>query len=68
MIGDQGRSDNIIVGQVTENTINFEFQDILQGTVYGSASLEDRILSIELYPFNPITSLTEEARGTFTKH
>ncbi len=59
-----------IVGQVTENTINFEFQDIPQGTVYGSASLDNsgRVLSIKLYPFNPTTSLTEEARGTFIKH
>lgn len=61
-------SDNRIVGQVTENKINFEYQQTHQGTFYGSASLDDRILSIELYLFNPNTSLTEEARGTFTKH
>ncbi len=55
-----------IVGQITENTINFG----LQGTVYGSASLDNsgRMLSIELYHFNPTTSLTEEAKGTFIKH
>ena len=62
-------SDNRIVGQVTERTINFEFQDLsTAGTVYGSASLVDRILSIELHVFNLTTSLTEVARGTFTKH
>ncbi len=59
-------SDTRIVGQVTENTINFG--DISQGTVYGSASLDKGILRIELYFFNPTTSFTEVARGTFTKH
>lgn len=61
-------SDNRIVGKVTENTINFELQYLTTGgTVYGSASLGDnRILSIELYLFNPTTSFTEVARGTFT--
>ncbi|MEM7105255.1 MAG: hypothetical protein AAF502_19105 [Bacteroidota bacterium] len=61
-------SDTRIVGQVTENTINFEFQYLTtERTVYGSASLgdDDRILSIELYLFNPATSFTEVARGTF---
>jgi len=54
-------SGNRKVGQVTENKINFE------GTVYGSASLDnDRVLSIELFLFNPTTSSTEVAKGTFT--
>ena len=62
-------SDERISGNITENTINFEFQDLItEGTVYGSASLDAGILSIELYLFNSTTSLTEEARGTFTKH
>lgn len=64
-------TDNRIKGQVTENTITFEPQNLLpQGTVYGSANLDSsgRILSIELYVFNPATSLTEEAKGAFIKH
>ena len=61
-------SDNRIVGQVTENTIDFKFQYLTtEATVYGSAILDDnRILSIEFYLFNPNTSFTEVARGTFT--
>lgn len=61
-------SNNRIVGQVIENSINIEFQYlIIEGTVYGSASLgDDQILSIELFVFNPSTSLTEFAKGTFT--
>jgi hypothetical protein len=61
-------SENRIVGQVTENTINFELQYLTtEGTVYGSASLDDisRILCVELYFFNPTTSFTEVASGTF---
>ena len=61
-------SDHRMVGQVTENTINFELQYLTtERAVYGSASLgdDDRILSIELYFFNPTTSITEVARGTF---
>lgn len=53
-----------IVGQVTENTINFGSQ----GTAfYGSGSLSNSgsVLIIELYHFNPTTSLTEVTRGTF---
>lgn len=66
-------TDHRIVGRVTGNTINFEFQplipEILHSTVYGSASLDGAgVLSIELYLFNPNTSLTEEAKGTFTRH
>lgn len=60
-------SSNRIIGQVKENRITFESQQIPQGTVYGSASLgANRILSIVLYLFNPTTSFTEVARGTFT--
>lgn len=61
-------SINRIIGQVTENTINFESQNLtIESTVYGSASLgENRTLSIELYFYNSATSLTEVARGSFT--
>lgn len=60
-------SSKRVVGQVTENTINFELQYLtIEGTVYGSASLSNnQILSMELYLFNPTTSLTEVAKGTF---
>ena len=61
-------SSKRIVGQVTYNKINFELQNLTtEVTVYGSASLDvDRILSVELYIFNPTTSFTEVAKGTFT--
>ena len=61
-------SSNKIVGEVTNNKINFELQYLTtEVTVYGSARLGiDRILRIELYIFNPATSFTEVARGTFT--
>lgn len=60
-------SDNIVVGKVTENTINFELQYLINGsTVHGTASLgENRVLNIELALSNPMTSLTETAKGTF---
>jgi len=61
-------SDNRIIGQVTENTINFEFQHLTtQRTVYGSASFnnDNRNLSIELYFSNPNALITEVAKGTF---
>ena len=59
-----------VLGQVTENTINFELQYLtIERTVYGSAILgDDRMLSIELYLSNSTTSLTEVAKGTFSKH
>ena len=60
-------TNNIIVGQVTENTINFESQFLSNGnSVHGSVSLDDNmVFSFELFVFNPITSLTQEAKGTF---
>ena len=56
-----------VVGQVTGKRINFELQQLTnQRTVYGSAVLgDDLILRMELFLFNPITSLTEVAKGTF---
>jgi len=61
-------SEKRIVGDVTQNKINFELQYLTtENTVYGSASLDDnRILSIELNFFNTNTSVTDVARGTFT--
>lgn len=62
-------SDERILGQVTGNKINFEFQDLVaEGKVFGTASLDDSLLTMELYFFNPTTSLAMEARGTFTRH
>jgi len=61
-------SSNRIIGQVSKNTINFELQYLTtEVTVYGSASLGgDQILSIQLNVYNPETSFTEIANGTFT--
>ncbi len=61
-------SSNRIAGQVSQKTINFDLQYLTtEVTVHGSASLDiNRILNIELFVFNPATSLTEEAKGTFT--
>lgn len=61
-------SDNRIVGQVSENTINFKLQYLsTEVTVNGSVSLgDDRVLNVELFFFNSTTSRTEIARGTFT--
>ncbi len=60
-------TSNVIVGQVKENTINFESQYLSNGSsVYGSVSLnDDMVFSFELFVFNPNTSLTQEAKGTF---
>lgn len=60
-------SNTKIIGQVTENSINFELQNLTnQRTVYGSASLGNvQYLRIQLYLFNPETSLTEVAKGTY---
>ena len=63
-------SDNRIVGRVTENIINFESQSIFPqipySKVYGSARQDGPSLNIELYLFNPSTSLTEIVRGEFS--
>ena len=65
-------SEHKVVGQVTLNTVNFEFQTLSpqspHTTVYGSASRDGRTLTVELFMYNPNTSLTEEIRGTFFKH
>lgn len=62
-------SNERILGTIRGNTINFELQDLTtEGTVYGSAIWDDRLLSMELYFFNPTTELTEVAIGTFIKH
>lgn len=60
-------SNNSVTGQVTENTINFELQNLTtERTVYGSAIFgDDQIFRMELFFFNPETSLTEVAKGTF---
>lgn len=59
-------SNNRIAGQVTKDSITFDLQYISpERPVYGSASLDAGILSVELYIFNPETALTEVARGTF---
>ena len=62
-------SDERIYGTVKGDSIAFEAQEIFgERTVYGSASLDAGILSLELYFSNPRTLLTEEAKGTFLKH
>lgn len=60
-------SNNIIVGEVTNKTINFELQYLPDVSVYGSAILgNDRMLNIELYFLNLTTMLTEVAKGKFS--
>ncbi len=62
------RSDKRITAQITENTFNIELQYLTtEVTVYGSASLDtdSRILSVELFVFNPITTFTQVVKGSF---
>lgn len=62
-------SEERIRGDVAGNTVTFALQDlIVESTVYGSARLDAGVLTMELYFFNPTTSLTEEAIGTFLQH
>ena len=58
---------NRLVGQVTNNTINFDLQSFNEVSVFGSATLgDDRTISLELNFLNLTTSVTEVAKGKFT--
>ncbi len=56
-----------LLGQVTQNTLNFELQSFTDVSIYGSARLVDsRTMSVELFVTNLNTSVTEVAVGRFT--
>ena len=60
--------ENRVEGQITLTSITFELQPLItqnpDGTIYGSATLDNNELRISLYPYS---SITEEVIGIFTK-